>query len=402
MMSTLSNPEHLVEAACQRRLNHHEGEPGLGGGELMYNRDLLQRIMIPPDSRLKSAMEVMTQPPGSPMAVVVDESQVLLGVIVDTDIRKALLSGYTLDTPVREVMNPNPIWLPVTIDQDFLHRFFRKQPRKAIPLLDGDGRIQGLVFSSQFLSQPQDFPNWVVLMAGGLGSRLRPLTNDRPKPMLQVGNTPLLETIIRQFLDHGFSRFMISVRYKAELIKEYFGDGSKWDATIEYLEERSPLGTAGALSLVKKELDHALIIMNGDLLTRVNFKALAEFHQDHGNAATMCVREHLMEVPYGVVQINGVRLKDIVEKPVYRLMVNAGIYVLEPEVLNLVPPNQKMDMPDLFQRVKKELSKPVGCFPISEYWLDIGRPEDHELAQLEFDDVFGAGSDHGKLSLVRN
>jgi NDP-sugar pyrophosphorylase family protein len=224
-------------------------------------------------------------------------------------------------------------------------------------------------------------------MAGGLVNRLRPLTDECPKPMLKVGNKPLLETIVENFIEYGFHRFYISVNYMADVVESYFGDGSRWGVDIEYLHEEHRLGTAGALSLLPETPTEAILVMNGDLLTKVNFKQLLDFHYGHQAQATMCVREYDFQVPYGVVKIDGQRITSIDEKPIQRFFVNAGIYVLEPEALDLISSNIFFDMTTLFEKLI-ELKKEPAVFPIREYWLDIGHLADYNRANGEYRDIF--------------
>jgi NDP-sugar pyrophosphorylase family protein len=256
-----------------------------------------------------------------------------------------------------------------------------------IPVLDEQGRIVDLKILEDLIKRSSQ-DNWVVLMAGGLGARLRPLTNDCPKPMLRIGNKPLLETILENFIDFGYQRFFMAVNYKAEMIEDHFGDGSDWGVTIEYLREKKPLGTAGALGLLPARPSLPFLVMNGDVLTKINLQHLLDFHQTYQAKATMCVREYRFQVPYGVIQTDQHRLKIIDEKPVQKFFVNAGIYVLEPLVLDFVPDNDYLDMPALFEGlITKGLETIV--FPIREYWMDIGRLDDIERANGEYYEIFG-------------
>lgn len=224
-------------------------------------------------------------------------------------------------------------------------------------------------------------------MAGGLGTRLRPLTQDIPKPLLKVGNKPILETIIKNFANHGFVNITISLNYKGEMIKDYFGDGSNFGVNIDYVEENMRLGTAGALSLIENKPNEAFFVMNADLLTDVNFSHLLDFHSFSNSDATMCVREYEYQVPYGVIEVEESNVTSIVEKPIQKFFVNAGIYVLSPKVFDYIPKNEFYDMPTLFNTfIEKE--KRVISFPIHEYWLDIGRMSDFEQAQSEYFRVF--------------
>ena len=216
-------------------------------------------------------------------------------------------------------------------------------------------------------------------MAGGLGSRLQPLTEDKPKPLLSVGDKPILETILESFIEQNFRRFYISVNYKADAIKKHFADGGRWNAEIRYLEEETRLGTAGALDLIPERPELPLLVMNGDLLTRVNFRDLLDYHLDQKAQATMCVREYDFQVPFGVVEIEDHHILSIDEKPVHRFFVNAGIYVLEPGLIDLIPKGEYFDMTDLFARAI-EKGHETQAFPIHEYWIDVGRIDDLDRA----------------------
>jgi NDP-sugar pyrophosphorylase family protein len=228
-------------------------------------------------------------------------------------------------------------------------------------------------------------------MAGGLGSRLGTLTADRPKPMLPLGNKPILETILQNFLDFGFRNFYVSVNYKAEMIQSYFGDGSKWGANIRYLKEAEALGTAGAVGLLPEPPQKPMIVMNGDVLTKINFLQLLDFHAEHEAHATMAVREYDFQVPYGVVKVEQEAIHSIDEKPIQKFFVNGGIYVLEPSVQKMIPRGERLDMPELF-RTLHQAGKKTVAFPIREYWLDIGRIDDFERAKGEFSGTFTEGT----------
>lgn len=218
-------------------------------------------------------------------------------------------------------------------------------------------------------------------MAGGFGKRLYPLTQDCPKPMLKVGGKPILELILQSLVDAGFHRFYISTHYLPEMIREHFGDGSKWKVSIQYVHEDEPLGTGGALGLLPAgAIELPMILMNGDLLTRVDYRSLLEFHQRHQGAATLCVSEYESQVPYGVIQSEGHRITQIVEKPIQRFFVSAGIYILSPELIGRVAPGRRIDMPTLLQQ-EIGAGREVSMFPVHEYWLDIGRMDDLRRAQ---------------------
>ena len=320
------------------------------------------------------------------IALVVNPDDRLKGVVTDGDIRRAILEGADLDISIQSVMNDAPITAHPQEDRESL--IDRMQARRVhqIPLVDDDGRVIGIEVLDDLL-EPEARPNPVVVMAGGLGTRLRPLTENCPKPLLEVGDQPILETIIEGFVAHGFHRFYLSVNYKSSMIEDYFGDGSEWDVDITYLHEEQRLGTAGSLSLLPEQSDEPLVVMNGDLLTKLNFAYLLDYHRDHDAIATMCVREHETQVPYGVIKTEEGCIKDIEEKPTERYFVNAGIYVLEPETVGLVPENEFFDMTELFgDLIDREAEAAV--FPVREYWQDVGQREDFRCANGEYENVF--------------
>ncbi|PWK49166.1 nucleotidyltransferase family protein [Pleionea mediterranea] len=312
-------------------------------------------------------------------ALVTDNEYKLLGIVTDGDIRRGLLNYIDLDESVTKVMNSNPVYCtPADSTQKILTLMARKNLLH-LPVVD-DHKVVGLVVLEQLMKTPKR-SNPVFLMAGGFGTRLKPLTDDCPKPLLKVGSKPILETIIESFIEYGFYKFYISTHYLADQIKDYFGDGSAWGIEIHYVHENEPLGTAGALGLLPDTTPQLpLIMMNGDLLTKVNFDELLSFHEKKGAVATMCVSSYGIKVPYGVIETDGEIITSIVEKPTKQFFINAGIYVLSPDVFSKIEANKKQDMPDLIQQYIKR-NKQVSMFPIHEYWLDIGKMPDFEKAQ---------------------
>ena len=320
---------------------------------------------------------------GSEICLIVDSGNVLLGTITDGDIRRGLLRGLTMDSLASQVMNTKPRTAAIGTDDKTLLKIITTEVLRQIPLVDDHGRVVGIRHIRNLTSLSTKRPNWVVLMAGGLGERLRPLTNDTPKPLLNVGNKPLLHSILEGFIKQGFVNLFISVNYHADIIKNYFGDGQRWDVNIIYLEEKNRLGTAGALALLPEKTTHPVIVMNGDLVTRVNFQSLLEYHEDQKASATMCVREYDFQVPFGVVSIENNRIASIDEKPIHRFFVNAGIYVLNPDLIERIPNSHRSDMTQVFEKaIAANLETAV--FPIHEYWLDIGRIDDLEQAKSDF------------------
>ena len=320
------------------------------------------------------------------IAVVVGNDRKLLGTITDGDVRRGILRGVSLEDSVQAVMNSKPIFARIGETGEKLLRRMEDHLLHQIPIVDSRGCIVGLEILDDLI-QPKKLENWVLLMAGGLGSRLKPLTNDRPKSLITVGDKPILETILGNFVGFGFKKFYLAVNYLDEMIRDHFGDGSKWGVELKYLKESKRLGTAGALSLLPEKPKEPLIVMNGDLLTKVNFSHLLNFHHENKVAATMCVREYDFQVPFGVVALDQQYIRTIDEKPVHRFFVNAGIYVLEPALLKYVPRDKPYDMPQLFEKLIEE-KLPIAAFPIREYWLDIGQLEDFKRANGEYQKFF--------------
>lgn len=345
-----------------------------------------KNVLVSSDTSIREAIRIIDQG-ALKIALVVDEEKRLLGTVSDGDIRRGILKGCELDNPVKQIMNTTPSVADTSDGREKILVMMRDRQVYQIPVVDGDGRLVGLEVIETILAGPR-CDNLVVLMAGGMGTRLKHLTDNMPKPLLKVGNKPILETILGNFVEQGFSRFFISVNYKSELIEGHFGDGSRWGARVDYLREDKKLGTAGALALLPEQPTNPVLVMNGDVLTKVNFQQLLDFHAEHNAAATMCVREYDFQVPYGVVHLDNHRIAAIEEKPVQRYFVNAGIYVLEPHVLDLLQRYDYADMPTLFEKLISQ-GQETAVFPLREYWLDIGRIDDFERANGEFDKVFG-------------
>jgi NDP-sugar pyrophosphorylase family protein len=253
-----------------------------------------------------------------------------------------------------------------------------------IPIIDADGRVKALAVLDDLVKQVESTLTAVV-MAGGLGTRLRPLTEDRPKPMLPVGDRPLLEYVVDELRAAGIGRLSIATHYKGHLIEEHFGDGSRFGMEIGYVDEETPLGTAGAIGLMEPVAGPVLVV-NGDILTKLDFRAVLRFHEKHSADMTVGVRQHEYTVPFGVVKMDGVLVKGVDEKPTERFLINAGIYVLDPVACARVPRGRKFDMTDLIEDLVAEGQTVVG-FPVQEYWLDVGRLADYEKAQAEAEEL---------------
>lgn len=342
-----------------------------------------QTIIVTPDQTLLETMKIIDNS-SLQFAVVVDEERRLLGTVTDGDIRRGILRGEGLEVPISSIMNVNPVSAQMGQKPYRLKQFMKSKKLKQLPIVNKNNQIIDILFIDN-LDQSAN-KNTVILMLGGLGTRLRPLTNDVPKPMLKIGNKPIVETIVEGFKQFGYTHFIFSVNYKKEIIQEYFQNGDALDVTIDYIEEEKRMGTAGALSLLEQRPTEPFFVMNGDLLTQINFDQLMEFHREHQSMATMCVREYEYQVPYGVIETDGVHLAGIKEKPIQRSFVNAGIYVLNPEIFDYIPQNQFYDMPTLFEELIAA-EKKVAVFPIREYWLDIGRIDDFHRAKNDFKEI---------------
>ncbi|WP_338778594.1 nucleotidyltransferase family protein [Metabacillus sp. FJAT-52054] len=342
-------------------------------------------VAVSPYTTILQTMEVIDRS-SLQFSVVTDEEGRLLGTVTDGDIRRGLLNGLPLSTTINLVMNQKPTYAYAYEYQVYKCKLLEVKGVQQLPIVDQDKKIQHILFSKEETHiEPKD--NMVILMAGGLGTRLKPLTDNLPKPMLRVGTKPILETIIEGFKQHGFTNFAFSVNYKKELIKSYFQNGEHLGVSISYIDEHERLGTAGALSLLPTRPNKPFIVMNGDLLTKINYNQLLEFHNDTCSDATMCVREYEYQIPYGVIQTENHRLQSIEEKPMHRSFVNAGIYVLNPDVLNYVPHKTFFDMPELF-KIAMEQNHNVSAFPLREYWMDIGQVHDYDKANQDFLSIF--------------
>jgi dTDP-glucose pyrophosphorylase len=319
------------------------------------------------------------------IALVLDAGQRLLGTVTDGDIRRAILAKIPLDSPVETVLRrkagsafAEPVTAAVGTERGALLRLMHERCVRQIPLVDAERRVVGLVTAEELLPA-EALPLQAVIMAGGAGTRLRPLTQDLPKPMLPVGGRPMLEHVIEQLRGAGIQRVNITTHYKREVIENHFGNGQGFGVEVSYVKETQPLGTAGALGLMDQPKE-PLLVVNGDILTRVDFRALLQFHREHQADLTVAVRQYDVNVPFGVIETDGERVTKVVEKPVLNFFVNAGIYLLEPYVHQFIPNGQRYDMTELIQHLVAA-GRRVVSFPVLEYWLDIGQHADYVAAQ---------------------
>ncbi len=348
-------------------------------------QSLLAQSLIGPDTSIHTLIERFTTQMVQ-IGLVVDRQRRLIGTVTDGDLRRGLLRGITTDAPVRTIMNSAPRTIRFGEPRGDILAFMRREKIKHIPVVDFAGRAVDLITLDALLA-PKVQPYPIVLMAGGEGRRLRPLTEHTPKPMLDVGGRPILETIIRRFADAGFSEFHISVNYRADVIRNHFGKGGTLGVDISYIEEDMPLGTAGPLGRLGARPDQPLLVMNADILSKLDPEQMIDFHRANGASATMAVRPYEVQVPYGVVELEGNEIRGLSEKPVTRHYINAGIYVLDPDALDMVPCDARFDMPQLFDACRNA-GLSTQAYPVEEYWVDIGQIDDYRRANAEFAATF--------------
>lgn len=345
----------------------------------MFDLRLDSRPILRFDQTVEDALAAINVS-GRHLAVVVDAAGRLAGIISDGSIRRALLAGTRLhDTvTVTGLISTDPVLIPEGLDPAQAESLLLENGIDFAPVIDADGRPIGLLHIRDLHSRPLQAA--AVIMAGGEGRRLLPLTKDTPKPLIDVGGKPLIEHIVRQLSHAGIDNLHVSVNYLADKIKSHLGDGAEWGTQISYLEEIDKLGTAGALSLLPADVDHPLLVMNGDIMTNSDFRHLLDFHRYHKAALTVCVVEYSFAIPYGVFSIDDGHVTGLMEKPEHKVPINAGIYVVEPRLLKLIPPGRRYDMTNLIEDCLKA-GEPVVPYLIHEHWMDIGNPRDLETAR---------------------
>ena len=317
---------------------------------------------------------------------IVDDQGSLIGSIADGDIRRGLIEGHSIDSLASQIMNPNPISILATQNERQAQTIMSANQIKQLPVVNEDHQLVGLHLMDQILNLALK-ENSILIMAGGFGKRMMPLTENLPKPMLKVAGKPILEHIILNAKAQGFRKFIISLHYLGNLIIDHFGDGSNLDISIQYIHEIEPLGTAGAMALIDPLPNLPFIVTNGDIITDVNYANLLHFHESNKSQATMAIKKYKLQNPYGVVNIKGLEITSFEEKPIQMSYVNAGIYALNPSSLKYLKVNEPCDMPDLFELLKKN-NYFITAYPIHETWADVGRPID--LSEVNEDE---SGSD---------
>lgn len=340
----------------------------------------IKKICVSPDATLHKATELLDES-GRQIILIVDGDRRLMGTFTDGDLRRALLKGATLEDPVRGFYNPHPTSTPATGGRSQAVALMREKGIDQIPLVDDQGRVVGIEsINPARVGIKIDYP--VVIMAGGRGKRLYPITETIPKALVSVGDKPILEHILERMIAQGFQNFTFAINYMGEMIEDYFGDGSRWNVRIDYLREPKRLGTAGALSLLESRPTTPFIVTNCDVLTTTSFQDMLEYHLNHGATATVGVREFSYQVPFGVIDLAGTQLQRISEKPEHTWLINAGIYVLDSLAIEVIPKGEFFDMTDLLSALIKK-SAPISTYMIRRYWIDIGAPQDLDQARQQ-------------------
>ncbi len=318
----------------------------------------------------------------SQLCLVINDREELIGVVTDGDIRRALLKGHQLEDNVLEITNKDFYSHNENQNTESMKTFMRSKGIVSVPVVDNDNKPVDVIGLNDLLGRT-NFVNPIVIMAGGRGERLLPMTQNIPKPMIPLSGKPLLEIILENCIDKGFRKFFFTVNYLKDQIMDYFGNGQKWEVSIEYIIETSPLGTAGSLALLPKEIKNDFIVINGDVLTHLQLPQVLDFHLKNNSVGTICVVQNQTQIPYGVVNAKDNKLISITEKPILTHLINAGIYILNPEILSLLQDGVRIDMPSLLLNAN-QLGMNVNVFPVHEYWIDVGLPETLKIAESDW------------------
>ncbi len=355
---------------------------------MFLDRNSCKKFIINKDSIIRQSISAI-ETGKLKISLVLDNENKLIGTICDGDIRRAILNNISLDDSVSLIVQKNCVTSYAYAKKNEIYLLMQKNKISHIPIINENDEFVGLEIDNSLVTNENSgiIPNYALLMAGGRGERLKPLTNECPKPMIEVNGKPILEIILEQCIRSGIRKFFISVCYLADKIIKYFGDGSQWNVEINYLYEKKPLGTAGALNLLPKNLNQPIFLINGDILTKVDFKNLLDYHNSNKGEITICAGEHILKSPYGVINIDGINYIDMIEKPSFKNLINAGIYVINNAAIKTIKKNTYIDMPSLI-KLEKSKNNNILVYPIHEYWIDIGRPDSLKQAIFDFDSGF--------------
>lgn len=328
--------------------------------------------VLSPESSLRDAVNSLNHS-GLRIGLIAEADNRLIGTISDGDIRRGFLAGLSLDESILDVYNPNPITCRVFDDFEKAHALMLQHNLQQIPIVDSDGKLCGLHTWSEFPMRPR-IQNKMVVMAGGKGTRLHPQTKTCPKPMLEVNGMPILEHIVRRAINSGIENYVFSINYLGEQIEKYFGNGNSFGINISYIKETEPLGTAGSLRLLELDDSEPLLVTNGDVLTDLDYSSLLEFHKSQETVLSVAVRTFEWQNPFGVMDIQNSRVSSYREKPVVNSFINAGVYVINPSVVQHFPSENRFDMSDLISKLIEDEIE-ISAYPIHENWLDVGNRE---------------------------
>ncbi|MGE5628577.1 MAG: nucleotidyltransferase family protein [Solirubrobacterales bacterium] len=347
----------------------------------------LKNLLLKNDSTILSAMKAINEN-AKGILFIVDKDNKLMGTITDGDIRRAILAGHQLNDRITNIYNEHCIYSYENFDINEIKDSFIKNKIKLLPIVDNNKIVKDYYEIDDLIDYNKlEKENPILIMAGGLGTRLRPLTDSMPKPMLKVGDKPILQIIIEQFRSYGFRNILISVNYKADLIENYFRDGRDFDVSIKYIKETKRLGTAGAIKLAQKYLDKPFFVINGDILANLNLYNLLQYHTDSNFKMTIGSRIHEIQIPYGVLKVDESCVVSLEEKPIEKFLVSGGIYVLNPEIIDNIPENEYYDITQLIDKLICNKEK-VGSFPLTDYWMDIGQIGDYYKANEDIEKYF--------------
>lgn len=331
------------------------------------------------------------------IVLLVNEDRTLIGTITDGDVRRAILKGMSLEDSAENIVHYNPISVKQSMTREEVKDIFIKKAVKDIPIIDDSNKVIDLISINDILL-PEGKKNPVIIMAGGLGTRLKDLTKEIPKPMLRVGKDPMLQHIINNFKQYGYNKILLSVNYKSEIIENYFQDGFAHGVKINYVKETKRLGTAGGIKLAKDYIDTPFFVINGDIFTNLNVENMMRFHIENKFDITVGTRKHSFQIPYGVIEAEDNGIKQLKEKPIIEYLINGGVYCLNPDLVNLIPDNEYFEITDLINICIKN-GKRIGSYEIQDYWMDIGRIEDYNKINKDIYDLLcatKAGEDDDK------
>lgn len=346
----------------------------------------IKHILISQNTSIKDSITVIDNG-GVRIVLIVDEEGRLVGTLTDGDIRRAILRNVSFNDPVEKIMHKTPVTANSTDSDEKILNLMKLRVVSQIPILDESLRVIGIKLWDELTAKGCEKDNPVIILAGGLGKRLKPLTDNIPKPLVKIGDKPILEIIIEKLKSYGFTNIFISVNYKSSMIEDYFQDGRTFGVKISYLKEKYPLGTASSIRLAKKYISLPFLSINGDILTNVNFDYFLHYHLQYKYDLTIAVSKYQIQVPYGIIKFEEDRVTKIEEKPEVKFYINAGLYILTPEIIDLIPEDRYFDMTELINiAIREKIS--IGCFPIREYWLDVGGLSDFEKAQKEYKRYF--------------